>query len=164
MLVLEWLDGQSAHDASAQLAALGERRSDLARQLLRCLLRQMLGDGTFHADPHPGNILVLRDGSLALIDFGSVGRLDPIEQAGLRRMLVTVERRSPGQLCDAVTTISVAELRPDEDRLERALAQFMTRRLGSGMKTDARMMQDLVRLLLDFGLPSRRRSPQSSVR
>jgi len=46
----------------------------------------------------------------------------------------------------------VAELRPDEDRLEPALAQFMTRRLCSGMKTDARMMQDLVRLLLDFGL------------
>jgi len=82
VLVLDWLHGQSARDASAQLAALGERRSHLARQLLRCLLRQMLGDGTFHADPHPGNILVLRDGGLALIDFGSAAGWIPSSRQG----------------------------------------------------------------------------------
>lgn len=47
----------------------------LAPEAARGLLSMILMDGVFHADPHPGNILVTRDGCLALLDFGSVGRL-----------------------------------------------------------------------------------------
>jgi ubiquinone biosynthesis protein len=66
-------------------------RAGLARSLLDCLLRQVMLEGTFHADPHPGNVLLLAEGRLGLLDFGSVGRID----AGLRTAL---QRPGPAAL------------------------------------------------------------------
>jgi hypothetical protein len=53
----------------------------------------------------PANVFVTPDGRLALLDFGSVGRLDPLEQAGLRRMLLEVQRRDATGLTDAILEI-----------------------------------------------------------
>ena len=107
LLVLERFDGVSIRDAGPQLDSLGADRHALARGLLRDLLRQILVR-RFHADPHPGNILVLPSGQLALIDFGSVGRLDISQQAALQRLLVAMARRDPAELYEAVTQLAVA--------------------------------------------------------
>src|SRR6516165_3074023 len=80
VLVMEYLDGVSVRHAEPVLAETNADRHGLACGLLGSMLRQVMLEGTFHADPHPGNVLVLRDGQLALIDFGSVGRLDPLQQ------------------------------------------------------------------------------------
>src|SRR6516165_4322036 len=87
LLVLERLDGPSIRDAGPLLDELGADRTALARELLGYLLTQILITGIFHADPHPGNVLVLPSGQLGLIDFGSVGRLDITQQDALRRLL-----------------------------------------------------------------------------
>ena len=84
VLVIELLDGVNVREADPLIEQLGLSRPALARTLLRSLLRQILREGTFHADPHPGNVMVLRTGQLALIDFGSVGRLDPLQQAAIK--------------------------------------------------------------------------------
>src|SRR6266508_1063305 len=112
----------------------------------------VLLDGTFHADPHPGNVLVLGDGRLALIDFGSVGRLDSLQQPGLRRLLLAVARRNPTELHDAILDIAEVRHGIDDDLLERALAHFMAQHLGPGMTPGAAMFTDLFGLLLDFGI------------
>lgn len=118
------------------------------------MLRQVMIDGIFHADPHPGNVLLLTDGRLALIDFGSVGRLDTLQQAALRRLLLAVANRNPSELCDAL--IDLAEVRygsgPGDEVLERALAQFMARHLGPGIVPDAAMFTALFTLLTQFGI------------
>ena len=57
-------------------AAPEEARHEAARQLLSCYYQQVLGDGFFHADPHPGN-LRWADGEIWFLDFGMVGELDP---------------------------------------------------------------------------------------
>ena len=77
--------------------ASGIDRDALARQLLQSMLDQVLRLGFFHADPHPGNIFVFADGTLGLIDFGAVGRLDPIQQAAVVDMLAAPDpaRRRP---------------------------------------------------------------------
>src|SRR5215469_4132483 len=150
VLVLEWLDGVNVRNAADQLADCD--RLPLARGLLTTMLRQMMIDGTFHADPHPGNVLVLRDGELALIDFGSVGRLDPLQQAALRRLLVAVARRNATELHDALLELATVRTLTNEDALERALAQFMAQHLGPGMVPDASMFNSLFRLLDTFGL------------
>jgi ubiquinone biosynthesis protein len=67
VLVMERLDGQALSTATP----VDSDRERLARDLLDCLLRQIVIDGVFHANPHPGNILLLADGRLGLIDFGS---------------------------------------------------------------------------------------------
>jgi ubiquinone biosynthesis protein len=97
--------------------------------------------------------MVLRDGHLALIDFGSVGRLDPLQQAAIQRMLVAVDRHDAGMLTDALLDLSqVRTGRVDEERLERALAQFMAHRLGPGMSPGPELIAGLFAVLLDFGL------------
>jgi ubiquinone biosynthesis protein len=154
VLVMEHLDGVAVRHAEPVLAASGADRHGLARGLLAAMLGQVMAEGTFHADPHPGNVLVLRDGQLALIDFGSVGRLDPLQQAALRRLLLAVARRNPAELHDALLDLAQAA-RPaaaGEDLLEPALAQFLAQHLGPGMVPDAAMFTTLFRLLPDFGL------------
>ncbi len=154
VLVMEYLDGVAVRHAEPLLAATGADRHGLARGLLAAMLGQVMADGTFHADPHPGNVLVLRDGQLALIDLGSVGRLDPLQQAALRRLLLAVARRNPAELHDALLDLAQAS-RPHaagDDLLERTLAQFLAQHLGPGMAPDAAMFTTLFRLLADFGL------------
>src|SRR5215472_15601253 len=154
VLVLEYLDGISVRHAEPVLAASGADRHGLARGLLAAILGQVVLEGTFHADPHPGNVLVLRDGQLALVDFGSVGRLDPLQQAALRRLLLAVARRHPAELHDALLDLAQAA-RPaagGDEALEPALAQFLAQHLGLGMVPDAAMFTALFRLVADFGL------------
>src|SRR4029453_2859820 len=127
-------------------------RRDLARSLLRCLLRQILGGGTFHADPHPGNVLVLSDGTLALLDFGSVGRLDPLQKDALQDILVALARRDPRALADGLSHITTIRDVTDQELLERALARFLVTRLGPGMPLSIGLLDTLFRLLLEFGL------------
>ena len=150
VLVLEWLNGANVRDAGAQLADCD--RLALARGLLNTMLGQVMIDGTFHADPHPGNILVLRDGALALIDFGSVGRLDPLQQAALRRLLLAFARRNATELHDALLELAQVHRPKNEDVLERTLARFIAQHLGPGMVPDASMFNSLFRLLVSFGL------------
>src|SRR5215472_4659052 len=150
VVVLEWLDGVHVRDAGAQWA--DSDRLVLARGLLSTVLRQMMIDGTFHADPHPGNVLVLRDGTLALIDFGSVGRLDPLQQAALRRLMLGVARRNATELHDALLDLAQVRRAAEDDLLERTLAQFIAQHLGPGMVPDASMFNALFRLLVNFGL------------
>jgi ubiquinone biosynthesis protein len=151
LLVLERFDGVSVRDAGPELDKLNADRAALARELLATLLNQILVQGTFHADPHPGNVLVLRTGQLALIDFGSVGRLDIRQQAGLRQLLMAVAKHDPAELYDAVTELTVTRV-TDEEALEQALAAFMTAHLGPGMAPDAGLIRDLLAVLAGAGI------------
>ncbi|HEX6218618.1 MAG TPA: 2-polyprenylphenol 6-hydroxylase [Sphingomicrobium sp.] len=75
VLTLEWLDGIKLNDREALIAA-GQDCSALAAILVRGFLRQAVVDGFFHADLHQGNLFALRDGRIAAIDFGIMGRID----------------------------------------------------------------------------------------
>jgi hypothetical protein len=84
VLVMERLDGRPL--ATIDPGTPAGVRAALARGLLDCLLRQVMLEGTFHADPHPGNVLLLADGRLGLLDFGSVGRIDAGLGTALQRL------------------------------------------------------------------------------
>jgi ubiquinone biosynthesis protein len=73
--------------------------TDLAEELIRAYLQQILVDGFFHADPHPDNLLVTSDGKLALLDVGMVARLTARVQDQLLQLLMAV---SEGRADDAV--------------------------------------------------------------
>lgn len=151
LLVLDRFDGASLRDAGPRLDEVGVDRYALARELLGCLLHQILLQGIFHADPHPGNVLVLRSGQLALIDFGSVGRLDIQQQAALRRLLAAVAQRDPAELYEAVIELAATPAH-DREQLEQTLTAFMTAHLGPGMTPDAALIRDLLAILGRGGL------------
>jgi len=75
VLTLEWLDGIKLNDREA-LIAEGQDCHALAGTLVRAFLRQAVVDGFFHADLHHGNLFALKDGRIAAIDFGIMGRVD----------------------------------------------------------------------------------------
>ncbi len=151
VLVMEWLDGVSVRQTD-RIDTLGFDRDALADQLLRCCLQQMLIDGHFHADPHPGNVLVLEDGSIGLIDFGAAGRLDPMGQSSLRAMMVAVRRQDPAMLRQAVLEVATLRRGFDDEQLERALARFMARNFGPGATPSAAMFNELLQLFFSFGI------------
>jgi ubiquinone biosynthesis protein len=116
------------------------------------MLRQILLDGVFHADPHPGNVLVLADGRLGLLDFGSVGRLDTSVRAALQRLLLAMDRADPLAASDALLEVLLRPDEIDQERLERSLGQFMARHLGPGTTPGVRMFSDLFRIVSEYGL------------
>jgi len=95
VLVIEWLDGVSLRKAGPLIDDRGLDRAELTRALLLSMVYQLTEGGVFHADPHPGNIMLLADDRLALLDFGSVGRLDAQLRSGLQNLLLAIGRGDP---------------------------------------------------------------------
>ena len=152
VLVIEWLDGVSLRAAGQLIDDRGLDRAELTRALLRSMVYQITEGGVFHADPHPGNVLLLTDGRLALIDFGSVGRLDAQQRAALQNLLLALGRADPAALRDALLELVTRPDDIDEQQLERALGQFMARHLVGGTAATAEMFTGLLRLASRFEL------------
>ncbi|MFD7177650.1 ABC1 kinase family protein [Streptomyces sp. NPDC059929] len=152
VLVLERLPGMPISSAYEKLDTMDVDRRGLARSLLASALQQVLVDGTFHADPHPGNILLLDDGSIGLIDFGSVGRLDGRLKSGLRSFLLAVQQGDAPMLCDALLDVVARPEEINEQRLERDLGRFIARHLAPGIALDIQVFTQLLRLVSDHGL------------
>ena len=152
VLVMQRLEGTPLGAAGPVLAERGLDRQALARELLASMLAQVMLSGVFHADPHPGNVLVLADGRLGLLDFGSVGRLDGSVRAALQRLLVAMDRGDPLGASDALLEVMLRPDEVDQERLERALGQFMARYLSPGVSPGVRMFSDLFRIVTEYGL------------
>src|SRR6478736_3083054 len=86
VLTMEWLDGIKLNDREALIDAGHDCRS-LAEILVRAFLRQAVVDGFFHADLHHGNLFALKDGRIAAVDFGIMGRIDRRARTWLAEIL-----------------------------------------------------------------------------
>ncbi len=101
VLTMDWISGRNL----ATLGPLGRLEldgHDLAGDLFRAYLDQILIDGLFHADPHPGNVLLTDDGRLALIDMGMVARVAPDTQDALVKLLLAVSGGRGGDAADVM--------------------------------------------------------------
>ena len=99
VLTMEFIHGVKVTDLEAQ------QRQNIApekvnRLLIKTYLKQLLEDGFFHADPHPGNLLVMSDGRLAFFDFGMVGRITPELQAKMIDAFFHVVGKDPAGIAD----------------------------------------------------------------
>ncbi|PMB51738.1 ABC transporter [Fischerella thermalis CCMEE 5201] len=129
LLVMEWLDGVPllAADLNNQNGKTpAVERQEVTSLLFRAFFQQLYIDGFFHADPHPGNIFYLKDGRIALIDCGMMGRLDPRTQQILTEMLLAIvdldARRCAQltlQLADSEEPVILSRLENDYDRMLR---------------------------------------------
>ncbi len=147
---MERFDGRPLAAINAGMPA--DVRAELARSLLDCLLREVMLEGTFHADPHPGNVLLLADGRLGLLDFGSVGRIDQGLRSALQRLLLALDRGDPAGLADALLEVVERPEELDELRLERMLGRFLARHVAAGITPDVTMFTELFRIVSDHGL------------
>lgn len=158
MLVMEELPGVSVAALVGDGAAAADRHA-AAELLLRAEVEPMLAGDTFHADPHPGNVIVLPEGGIGLIDLGATGRLDAFERASVTDLVTAVRLRDPTLLRDAIGRVADLPSGAGVVDLDRALARFMADHLATGRAPDAAMLTDLARLLADHRI----RLPQATT-
>ena len=151
VLVMEWLDGVSVKDIDWSAAPDGDRVK-LADSLLESFFQQTLQDGVYHADPHPGNVMLLTDGRIGLIDFGATARLDAFQQTALRDMMAGISRRDADVVTQAVLEVATLRRGVNVSDFEKGLARFMAQFLAPGSQPDAAMFNAMMRLMFDFGI------------
>lgn len=149
VMVSEWMDGASIGRSSSLPKDVAHRA---AEDLLCCMLDQLLVLGNFHADPHPGNILLTADGRCVLLDFGSVGYLDRRQITGLQMMLMAVERQDAAALREALGHVTVTPEPVDPLLIERALGQVLSRHLRAGSAGDAGLFTAMMTVMREFRL------------
>lgn len=152
VLVMEFTSGTTLAAKGALDALSPAERERLAHTLFDSLLRQVVVDGVFHADPHPGNIVLMDAGRAAFIDCGSVGRIDSYLRAGLGQFMLALEQNNPEQVSDALLGLVVRPEYVDEDALRRSIGRFMALHMSVGTDPSAEMFTDLVRLVSDYAL------------
>ncbi|EFN55778.1 hypothetical protein CHLNCDRAFT_57703 [Chlorella variabilis] len=120
VLVMEWVEGErlrtaysAARESGGAQPAAGAPPSGTSDDLrlvevgVRCSLEQMLEEGFYHADPHPGNLLKTRDGRLAYLDFGMMGQVDATIRRGLMRATLHLVNREFEALADDFVTLGM---------------------------------------------------------
>ncbi len=111
VLTMEYMPGiKISHYEALESAGLDRKR--LARLGAEAYLRQLLSDGFFHADPHPGNIAVNPpDGALIFYDFGMMGQIQPLTRSRLMDTFVGIAQRDAGQVMTALVSLgALAEI------------------------------------------------------
>lgn len=150
MLVMERIIGTPL--GNVRSADVHGNRREMADLLFNALLYQILVMGTFHTDPHPGNIMLLPDGSLTLLDFGSVGRIDKVTRTSLVRLLLAWEFDDPVSATDALLAMVDRPEKLDERNLERDMGAFMATYTVPGATIDATAVADLFGIVTRNGL------------
>lgn len=127
VLTMEFIAGRKVTSIGPlrQLEIDGE---PLADQLFEAYLKQVLVDGLFHADPHPGNVFVTEDGRLGLIDLGMVSRVAPEARQRLLKLLLAVGEGNGDLAAEAALEMGeVVPDRLDERRLRRRVGELVGR-------------------------------------
>lgn len=163
VLTTEFIDGTKITDFAA-LEARGFSRRQLAERIVGAYCRMIFADGMYHADPHPGNILVDDAGAIAFVDFGAVGVLEPHMKEGIPEFFEGVIRRDPEKITAAIRKMGfIARNAGTGDVAERVITYMQRKFLDQAaegsltlgdvrvdMATRLEAMADLRRLDVSF--------------
>ncbi|ADU28901.1 AarF/UbiB family protein [Evansella cellulosilytica] len=116
ILTMDYVEGIRISNLEA-LDSAGYDRSLLAKRLSETIFHQVLIDGVFHADPHPGNVLALPNGGIALLDFGMVGRLSPEKKKYAVSLIIALRNQNTKGILRAVTNMGIVHPDTNMDQL-----------------------------------------------
>ncbi len=150
IIVMERIDGIKLK----QLPAINQEIDNeyLAKLATKAFFKQVLIDGFFHADPHPGNIYIVGDNKLAYIDFGIVGRLTPEVQKSFTILFIGLLKKSTDIILDEIIDIGIVSGDINEQLLKKELQELLDRYYGIKLnEIDFReLMDDFQRLIYKF--------------
>jgi ubiquinone biosynthesis protein len=153
VLTIDFVDGCRINDR-AGLAARGLSPEDLAKHGAKVFLKMVFELGLFHGDPHPGNLRVLPDGVIGLLDYGLVGRLEPDKRDQLVDLLAAVARGDVRSVVMVLREIG-RPFRPlDENQLSADVRDFLESFYGLPLERIAigQLLGDFVAILTTHGI------------
>ncbi|MGH7615749.1 MAG: ABC1 kinase family protein [Gemmatimonadaceae bacterium] len=144
VLTTEFVDAIKVTDF-VRLRERGVDRTALAERILRAYCHMVFVDGVFHADPHPGNILVHDDGTITFVDFGAVGRLAPNMKAGVPRLWDGIIRRDPEKITEALRLMGMIARDKvlAEDRVAERVIDYFQKRFLEQMTMESFSLKDI---------------------
>jgi len=130
VLTMQYVHGKKITDLNP-LARMEFDGDALAEELFRAYLQQILVDGFFHADPHPGNVFLTDDYRIALIDLGMVGKIMPGLQEQLLQLLLSIAEGRGDDAADIA--IKIGDRKEDfaEKEFKRAIAEIVAKQQGA---------------------------------
>jgi ubiquinone biosynthesis protein len=141
VLTTTFVEGVKISDVT-RLDALGIDKKDVARRIVRLYCQMIFVDGVYHADPHPGNVLVQNDGGIVLLDFGAVAELSPKMREGIPEFLEGVLRRDTDRLVKSLRKMGFISRTTDEGLSERII-EYFHRRFQEEVRLDSFNLKDL---------------------
>lgn len=126
VLVLERIDGIKINDIVA-LDAGGFDRHRVALHSARIIVKEVLEDGFFHADPHPGNFVVMPGEIIGAMDFGMVGHLSRRDRLNLIRLYIASVRLQNERIVEQLVRMEAAQATVDRDALARDVGRLLTK-------------------------------------
>ncbi|UCF91711.1 MAG: AarF/ABC1/UbiB kinase family protein [Desulfobacterales bacterium] len=153
VLTTEFIEGIKISKID-RLDAAGLDRKLITARGADLVLRQVFDHGFFHADPHPGNIFVLPDNVICLLDFGMVGNVDRQTREDFVELIDSVVRQQEARAVEVLLKLTYWEEVPDLRALEREVADFMGRHLYKplGEIEFGKLLHDLLELATRFRL------------
>lgn len=126
ILVMEYIDGIKVTDAEQLLAYKKKSKNEILEQLFDSFLIQVMNVGIFHADPHPGNVHILKKtGQVALLDFGAVGRIGKKEQQGLTMLFVGYHRGNADIIIESLRYLVENGAQLKEQKFKQSISQLL---------------------------------------
>jgi predicted unusual protein kinase regulating ubiquinone biosynthesis (AarF/ABC1/UbiB family) len=141
VITTTFVEGKKIGDM-AGIDALGIDRKDLASRLVRAYCQMIFVDGIYHADPHPGNLLVRDDGALILLDFGAIAELSPQMREGIPEFLEGVLRRDTERLIKALRKMGFLAKGADEQVSEKII-EYFHRKFQDEVKLESFNLKDI---------------------
>jgi predicted unusual protein kinase regulating ubiquinone biosynthesis (AarF/ABC1/UbiB family) len=141
VLTTEFMEGVKISD----LENLAERNIDrqaLAERVLTAYCQMIFSDGIYHADPHPGNILVQSDGSIVFVDFGAVAKLSDEMKKGILQFFEGVLKRDNDQISTALQQMGLIALHEDMHHVEQ-LVDYIYSRFLKQMTVESWNLSDI---------------------
>jgi predicted unusual protein kinase regulating ubiquinone biosynthesis (AarF/ABC1/UbiB family) len=133
VLTMDYVQGRKITSVGP-LGRLEMNGAPLAEELFRAYLKQVLVDGIFHADPHPGNVFLTDDGHIALLDLGMVGHTTPSMQEHLLKLLLAISEGKGDEAAEVVIRISETAEEANPAEFRRRIAQLLASRQDQGLQ------------------------------
>jgi ubiquinone biosynthesis protein len=153
IVTMDYLDGFKVSDRLAIYSANLNCR-ELAANGAKIFLKQVFEFGLFHGDPHPGNVRVMRNGSLGLIDFGMVGRLEDERREQLVDIFLSISQRDVKQAVDLVLTVGRPSGDVDRPLLQADIRDFIETYYGLSLERVkmGKLLSDFVLILSNHSI------------
>ena len=142
VLTTEFVEGIKVTNF-VELEAAGIDRAVVAQRILRTACQMIFVDGVFHADPHPGNIIVHHDGTFTMLDLGAVGRMAPAVKAGIPLFWQGVIRRDPAQITAGLRQGGLISRDADDDEVAERAINYFQRRFLEQMHMESWSLKDI---------------------